>query len=154
MKASVAFGLISLGVLGFACAPRPQSGDSANQNTKGQRSTTPHIESALAVSVNDAGDGVRFDFVVTNTGGAKVEMHFPSGKTHDVIVLDTLGREVWRWSNGRMFTQLLQNKVLRASDTLVYGERWKDAPRGEYVAVALLASENYPVEQRTTFVVR
>jgi hypothetical protein len=53
-----------------------------------------------------------------------------------------------------MFTQMLQNKVLRSDDTLEFGERWKDAPRGQYVAVAKLVSANYPIEQRTAFVVR
>ena len=104
--------------------------------------------------MNDNDDGVRFDFRVTNSGGSKVEMNFPSGQTHEVVVLDTLGREVWRWSKGRIFTQMLQNRILRTDDTLAYGERWKDAPRGQYVAVARLASTNYPIEQRTTFVVR
>jgi len=84
---------------------------------------TPQIVSALAVNVNEATDGVRFDFRVTNAGGTRIEVNFPSGQTHEVIVLDTLGREVWRWSDGRMFTQVLQNKVLRSDDTLAYGER-------------------------------
>lgn len=154
VKAPVAFVLISLGVLAFACAPRPRNGDAANRSAAASQSDKPLLESALAVSTGDPGDGVRFDFVVTNSGGGKVEMNFPSGQTHDVFVLDSLGREVWRWSKGRVFTQLLQNKILRGTDTLVYDERWKNAPRGEYVAVARLASDNYPVEERATFVVR
>ena len=163
MKAPVAFGLVSLGVLAFACAPRPHGSDqttakSGARATREQRERTadkdhtPRIESALAVNNNDG--GVRFDFRVTNSGGTKVEMNFPSGQTHEVVVLDTLGREVWRWSKGRIFTQMLQNKILRADDTLAYGERWKDAPRGQYLAVARLASTNYPIEHRTAFTVR
>ena len=158
MKAPVAFGIISLGVLAFACAPRPRGTEPAAARTAktpreqdARAVATPHIESALAVNVNDVSDGVRFDFRVTNAGGTRVEVNFPSGQTHEVIVLDTLGREVWRWSNGRMFTQVLQNKVLHREDTLAYGERWKNAPRGQYVAVARLASANYPVEQRAQF---
>ena len=154
---------MSLGVLAFACAPRPHGSDqttakSGARATREQRERiadkdhTPRIESALAVNNNDG--GVRFDFRVTNSGGTKVEMNFPSGQTHEVVVLDTLGREVWRWSKGRIFTQMLQNKILRTDDTLAYGERWKDAPRGQYVAVARLASTNYPIEQRTAFTVR
>lgn len=141
------FGLVSLGVLAFACTPRPRSAD-------GSTALTPRIESALAVNTQANAGAVRFDFSVTNGGGGKVEMHFPTGQTHDLVVLDTLGREVWRWSKGRMFTQLIQNKILRNADTLAFDDSWKNAPRGQYVAVARLASENYPIEQRTTFVVR
>jgi len=44
--------------------------------------------------------------------------------------------------------------VLRNADTISFGERWSDAPRGHYVAVAKLESSNYPIEQRTAFVVK
>lgn len=154
MKAPVIFGLVSLGVLAFACAPRARGTESASRTVIGKRDPSPHIESVLAVNVNGKQDVVRFDFVVTNSGGSKAEVNFPSGQTHDVVVLDSLGREVWRWSRGRMFTQLLQNKILRTADSLSFDGRWTDARPGRYVAVARLASANYPLEQRTEFVVR
>lgn len=158
MKAPLAFGLVSLGVLAFACAPRGRNSEIAERNAAqtGKRLalSPPKIESELAVQSTDTPGDVRFNFRVTNTGGGKVEMHFPSGQTHDVVVIDSNGREVWRWSEGRMFTKLMQNKILRNADTLAFGERWSDAPRGTYVAVARLASANFPVEQRTQFVVR
>ena len=100
------------------------------------------------------GKGVEFAFHLTNTAGRKLQVSFPNGQTHELVVLDTVGREVWRWSTGKMFTQSLQNKVMRESDTLSYALRWTDAPAGRYVAVATLASGNFPVEQRVEFVVR
>lgn len=153
MKAPVVLSLASLGVLAFACAPRARGGDpGSSAKAAAERREPPRIESALNVDIGDA-HAVRFDFSVTNAGGGKVEMTFPSGKTHDVIVLDSLGRQVWRWSDGRMFTQLLQNKVLRGADTLDFDGRWANPPRGRYVAVAMLASDNFPIEQRSAFVV-
>lgn len=157
-----AFVIVSLGVLAYACAPRSRGGDgpgtARSTKSRSERTNdspaTPRIESALAVNAANASHDVKFDFAVTNSGGGKAEMHFASGQTHDVVVLDTLGREVWRWSKGRMFTRLVQNKVLRNADTLEFGERWSSAPRGHYVAVARLESSNYPIEQRTPFVVK
>jgi hypothetical protein len=140
-------------VLAFACAPRARSGDATDSaKAIAARRQPPRIESALNVDVGNVRD-VRFAFSVTNAGGGKVEMNFPSGKTHDVVVLDSLGRQVWRWSDGRMFTQLLQNKILRSADTLDFDGHWQNPPRGRYVAVAMLASNNFPIEQRTAFVV-
>ena len=154
--------IVSLGVLAYACAPRSRGGDgpATARSTKSRADratespTTPRIESALTVNAANANHDVKFEFAVTNSGGGKAEMQFASGQTHDVVVLDTLGREVWRWSKGRMFTRLVQNKVLRNADTISFGERWSDAPRGHYVAVAKLESSNYPIEQRTAFVVK
>ena len=151
MNGRIAFLLASGAVLAFACGPRPHGSDGiAARAPKTKIHNTAALSSRLAVNVKN---GVAFDFTVTNNGAKKVEVKFPSGKTHELVVLDTLGREVWRWSNGRMFTQSLQNKVLRTDDSLSFGERWSDAPRGKYVAVARLASGNYPIEQRTPFVV-
>ena len=106
------------------------------------------IASSLDVKV---GDEVRFQFHVTNSSSKRVELRFPSGQTHDVVVLDPQGREVWRWSRGRMFTQSMQNKVLAASDTLTFTETWRPDQSGTYTAVASLLSENYPTEQRADF---
>ena len=151
MNGRFAFFLISGAVLAFACGPRPRGADSVVA-----RSAKPKVRDGVALSSRlavNVTDGVAFDFAVTNDGAKRVEVNFPSGQTHDLIVLDTLGREVWRWSSGRMFTQSLQNKVLRSSDTLAWQERWRDAPAGHYVAVATLASRNFPVTQRAEFVV-
>jgi len=106
------------------------------------------IASSLDVKV---GESVRFSFHVTNSSAKRVELRFPSGQTHDVVVLDPQGREVWRWSQGRMFTQSMQNKVLSASDTLTYTETWHPEHGGTYTAVASLLSENYPSQQRAEF---
>ena len=128
--------------------------DAIAAKTSDARREPPRLESALDVNSGNPRDGVRFAFSVTNAGGGKVELNFPSGKTHDVVVLDSLGHQVWRWSDGRMFTQLLQNKILRTADTLGFDGRWPNAPRGRYVVVATLASDNYPLERRTAFEVR
>jgi hypothetical protein len=153
MNGRLGFLFVSVLVLAFACGPRPSSGDAATK-THAARAPRPG-DAALAASLDvKVKDGVSFGFRVLNTGDRKLEVNFPTGKTHELVVLDSLGREVWRWSAGRMFTQTLQNRVLRTSDSLEYDALWRDAPRGRYVAVATLASKNYPMEERTEFVVR
>ena len=154
MKGRITFGLLFAAVLAFACGPRPSTGDSAGAvrtvRAKSSSQTGPALVSSLAVVVKN---GVAMDFRVMNTGAHSLEVNFPSGQTHDVVVLDSLGREVWRWSSGRMFTQTLQNKVLHASDSLDYDAVWRNAPAGKYTVIATLASENFPMERRAEFVV-
>ena len=156
MNGKFSFALLSAAVLAFACAPRSHSNDTANttgttRSVRSHNSHSPALASSLNVAVND---GVNFDFRVTNASDKKIEVNFPTGQTHEVIVVDSLGREVWRWSKHLMFTESLQYKVMHESDTLSYRGRWDDAPRGRYTAIATLASENFPLEQRTEFVVR
>ncbi|MFI5310496.1 MAG: BsuPI-related putative proteinase inhibitor [Gemmatimonadales bacterium] len=152
MKGRITFLFVSVLVLAFACGPRPRGSEGLGTS---HSSRALHQGAALAASLDvRVNDGVNFGFKVLNTGDQKLEVNFASGQTHELVVLDSLGREVWRWSAGRMFTQTLQNKVLRQSDALEYDASWRGAPSGHYVAVATLASANYPMEQRTEFTVR
>jgi len=154
MNEKVPFTLVCVAVLAFACGPRPH-GDSVTERSTVRRSATVDARTPLSPSLDvSVEDGVRFAFHVTNEGSKKLELRFPDGRTHDVIVLDSIGREVWRWSDGRLFTQAVQNRVVRGSDSLQFEEAWKNAPPGTYTAVATLASVNFPVEQRAQFTVR
>ena len=80
---------------------------------------------------------------------------FPDGQTHDFAVLDSAGREVYRWGDGRMFTQSLQNRTIEDGETLRIAEHATPSlPQGSYVAVATLRSTNFPVEERVAFELR
>ena len=120
-----------------------------------KRNTAVNADAPLTPSLSiNVDDDVRFAFNVANDGAKKLELLFADGRTHDVVVLDSIGREVWRWSDGRLFTQAVQAKVLRASDRIAFEEAWNDARPGNYTAVATLASSNFPIEQRVAFTVR
>jgi hypothetical protein len=110
---------------------------------------TTSVDASLGVAL--AEDGVRLALQVVNQSPRRLEIDFPNGQTRDFVVYNTAGREVWRWSRGRLFTQTVQNKFLAAGDTVVYEERWDRAAPGQYTAVATLRSRNFPVERRVTF---
>ncbi|MBA3853722.1 MAG: hypothetical protein C0503_04850 [Gemmatimonas sp.] len=153
MRDKVPFSLVCIAVLAFACGPRPRS-EAATERSTVKRNTPVDARAPLAPALEiDVNNGVHFSFDVVNASTRKLEVLFNDGRTHDIIVLDSLGREVWRWSDDRMFTQVVQSKVLRASDTLSFAESWTDPQPGNYVAVATLPSRNYPVEHRVAFVV-
>lgn len=141
--------LCAVGALAIACGQRPHTPDTSTSAPAKVSTTTP-LGSTLNVGVNDM---VSFAFSVVNNSGKKIELVFPNGQTHDVAVLDSTGREVWRWSEGRMFTQALQTRLLNHGSALTYDERWKNAPAGRYTAVARLNSESHPLEARTEFVI-
>jgi hypothetical protein len=96
-------------------------------------------------------NGVHFDFHVINATGKRVEIKFPSGQAYDFVVVDSMGREVWRWAEGRIFTQSVQNKLLGKGESISIAERWEPARTGKYTAIARLHSTNFPIEQRVGF---
>jgi hypothetical protein len=145
--------LFCVAAIVFACGPRPHSTADAHPPvpaSKGHKSAdAPPIASSMTVRVSD---GVVLALHVTNNTDKQLEINFPSGQTHDFRVLDAAGREVWRWSAGRLFTQALQNKLLAAGETLTYEERWRSpAATGPLTAVATLNSTDHPVETRIEF---
>lgn len=149
MNGRVSFVMLVIAVLAFACT-RSRTTESLVGSRSSHLKKGAVVASSLHVRVSD---GVQFALHVINEGDKKVELNFPSGMTHDIAVLDASGKQVWRWSDGRLFTAAYQNKVLRSDDTLSYSESWRSPVPGRYTAVARLVSQNYPIEQRVEFAI-
>lgn len=130
-------------------APRPQQQKPARRRESSVTKITPNF----AVHVEK--HALRFALDVTNDGKKDVELTFPDGQTHEFVVLDSIGREVYRWGAGRMFTQSVQNRTIDGGETMHIAERATTSlPLGSYVAVATLRSTNYPVQERVAFELR
>ena len=168
MNTRLAISLLIAGALAFACGPRSHSeAPAALASALPINPSTPPAPEKIARHINGrspakvephldvqvAQRNVRFAFEVENIGAKHVELKFANGQAYDFTVVDSLGRQVWRWSNDRLFTQGVQNKQLGSGETLQAREVWKRAKPGRYTAIATLRSANYPVEQRADFVV-
>jgi hypothetical protein len=111
------------------------------------------INSKLNLAVTS--HAVRLALAVTNTGEHFTEVRFPTGQAYDFVVVDSVGREVWRWSHGHLFTQGVQNKQLGAGETMRVSETMTDTLKpGRYTAIAVLKSQNFPVQERVDFVMQ
>jgi hypothetical protein len=162
---------LCVGAVAFACGPRAHNEASAPKKDQtqsvataaaprqqgaaraGRRTEKPSVAAQLFVRTDES--AIHLALQVMNTGKKRVELTFPSGQTYDFVILDSLGREMWRWGNGRMFTQAVRNKTLAGGETLELEETMKSSPLppGKYVARALLTSENFPLVQQAEFTV-
>jgi len=129
------------------------------------RSTTTHKETLAASTIRNtskeqlsskftvnANHGVEFNLDVRNNTVRMIELNFADGQTHDFVVQDANGKEVWRWSAGRMFTQAMQNDLVKGKEVATFSEAWdaKDV-HGKFTAIAILKSSNHPIEERVDF---
>lgn len=158
MNSRLLIPLLLAGAVALACGSRTHSEAAAtvapaSRNAEHAEKRAGEIRSAFAVSA--ANNALHFALNVTNPGKKDIELTFPSGQEYDFSVRDSVGREVYRWGKGRMFTQSLQNKVLDGGETKRFEEHAiaKLAP-GNYVAIATLRSSNYPVQERVAFELR
>ena len=100
----------------------------------------------------DDAETLRFSLNVRNNTTKMLELRFPDGKTHDFVVKDFAGKEIWRWSDGRMFTSAMRSETLKGRGETVFEESWSTkGQHGEFTAVAVLRSNNFPVETSVQF---
>lgn len=72
---------------------------------------------------------IKLTLRVVNGTSKPVRFSFRTAQRFDLIMLDTQGREVWRWSAGRIFAQALGEEILKPSG----GELLYEAvARGEF----------------------
>ena len=101
---------------------------------------------------NDDANELRFTLNVKNNTTKMLELRFPDGQTHDFVVKDFAGKEVWRWSTGRMFTSAMRSETLKGKEDTSYEESWSSkGQHGSFTAVAILRSNNFPVETSVQF---
>ena len=106
-------------------------------------SDNPKVD--VTVTPSEAGYQIRM--TVTNTSDKLLPFRFSSGQTYDFIVQDGSGKEVWRWSNGNFFTQVMRSDSIRGSSKWQFDVVWdqKDnegtrvAP-GQYRVVGIIKS--------------
>jgi len=156
------------GISAYACGPRSRTSDLAVLSLAGtpskdsapikarrdDRATPGHAKIDARLHVQVEPSLVRFAFNLTNVGPKHVELSFRNGQSYDFVVVDSVGREVWHWSKGRLFTQTVRNRSLAKGETMTVGEKLAQTiPPGRYTAIATLNSSNFPVEDRQEFVV-
>ena len=97
-------------------------------------------------------DKLKFTLSVKNNTTKMLDLRFPDGQTHDFVVKDFAGKEVWRWSQGRMFTSAMRSETLKGKGETAFEESWDtNGQHGSFTAVAILRSNNYPVETSVQF---
>lgn len=103
------------------------------------------------LDVDTSPDVVAFHFHVRNDGTEPEEVQIRSSKLADIAILDD-DEEIWRWSDGQMFAQMMQTETFDPGQTETYEFEWPNPRSGTYQAVATLnamqdvtASEQFTV---------
>ena len=86
-------------------------------------------------------DDVQFTFIVTNEGDDPVDLSFSDALEADFAVRDG-GEEVWRFSDGQMFAQMLGSETIDPGGTATYEAAWEDPDPGSYTAIATLEARD------------
>ncbi|MHB1416094.1 MAG: BsuPI-related putative proteinase inhibitor [Chloroflexota bacterium] len=106
------------------------------------------------------GDPVKFTVTVKNDGSAPAALQFNSGQRFDIVVLDAQGNEVWKWSNGMMFTMALGTLELQPGESKSFDATWdqKDGKgaqvgAGHYMAQGWITAQGLNAQGAADFAI-
>lgn len=96
------------------------------------------------LSVTPDEDALELTLVVENEGDEAVELNFSNAQRAEFVAIAVdSGEEVWRWSEGHMFGQVLGTEVLAPGDGVEYEVEWPDPPDGSYRVRSELVGNEY-----------
>lgn len=90
------------------------------------------LTATLDVEVD--GDTATFALRVTNEGDDPVSLTFSDGQRAEFVVRDAgTDAERWRWSEGRMFPQMLGSEEVAPGESIAYEAEWTAPENGSFV---------------------
>lgn len=87
-------------------------------------------------------DNVIFDFALVNLSSSPRTVTFLTGQQFEITITDMKGNEVYRFSDGKYFTQAIINRTIQPGGFLAWQDKWDMTDKagqkvgpGEYKAV-------------------
>jgi hypothetical protein len=99
---------------------------------------------------------IQVSLEVSNKSQVAIHLSFPTSQRYDLSLEDETGKEIWRWSQGRLFLQMMGEEVLKPSTD---GPRFREtiaAPAipGSYKLSAWISSKDRPLKATISLRVR
>ena len=99
------------------------------------------------------GETVVITLTLTNDTNTVQTYEFGTSQRYDVIIRRG-GREIWRWSDGRVFAQMLGSETLQPGESRVYTVDWNQTnTAGTCTVVGQITSYNMPEQGSTTITI-
>jgi hypothetical protein len=137
--------LLAATLMVCACAPRAYE----ERERTGQTRATGDVVTSLEVKV--VPDSVQLILHATNPTPGPLTLDFNTAQRYDFAILDTGGREVWRWSAERMFAQATGSERLEPGATVEYRGVWATPKPGRYVARGSVVATGRQLEGQIEF---
>ena len=129
-KIMLVFSIIVLAALTAGCAAGP-----AEQKPKVIGTAVTSIKKSGDFSVSltadpgvvESGESVTLTLVVRNLSEEDRTLELSSSQTYDFVAFEKGGEEIWRWSSGMMFTQVIGSVTIEARGSKAYKVSWSMA---------------------------
>ncbi len=102
------------------------------------------------------GEPIKMTLKIFNYTEEDIAFHFDTSQRYDFIIEDEEGNEVWRWSEGRMFAQMLGEENLGPNNPEVtYTTEYKDKlSPGYYKVTGIFVAQDRPMSGNIIIMVK
>ena len=148
-------GVVLAGVFGLATAGWGGGGEISAQTDGTMAELAFGVSLSTDKAIYAAGESIVMELVVFNRTGESLTFDFMNAQHYDFIIEDAEGNSVWRWSEGRMFAQMLGEETLGPGrEEVVYTETHTGPlPPGGYKVTGSLISANRPLSASLTITI-
>ena len=93
------------------------------------------------------GEPIKVTVKIFNYTEEDIIFHFSTSQRYDFIIEDEEGNEIWRWSEGRMFAQMLGEDVIGSHNPeVIYIAEYKDRiSPGYYKVTGFFVAQDRPM---------
>ncbi|HEV2440821.1 MAG TPA: BsuPI-related putative proteinase inhibitor [bacterium] len=102
----------------------PVAGDRYYHRTGGATDGPMRYSAGVREEIFPKGAPVDLTLTLHNAGPAAVTFSFATSQRVDVVLYDDNCREIWRWSRGRMFAQVIGRLTVAPGAIVTYRVRW------------------------------
>ncbi|RPF52075.1 BsuPI-related putative proteinase inhibitor [Aquisalibacillus elongatus] len=114
--------------------PIEEDTDMSEDQTSGNDTDQIIDQLEFNVAIEEEADLLRFKMELTNNSGSAVDLSFSSGQKYEITIQDPdTKQEVYRYSDGQMFTEAIENKTIEPNESLTWEQAWDYTQNGEKV---------------------
>ena len=126
------------------------------QDAQGTTLTGVNVLLTSEKAVYSPGEPITFVLKVINNTSRPLRLSFRNAQRFDLVMRDTRGREVWRWSAGKIFAQVLGEERLKPSggELLFQATVPGNLPPGEYTATGTVPALEDSLSAQTRITVQ
>jgi len=102
------------------------------------------------------GEPIKMTLRIFNYTEEDIAFHFNTGQRYDFIIEDEEGSKIWRWSEGRMFAQMLGEEILEPNNPeIIYATEYKGKLNpGYYKITGILVAKDRPMSGNVIIIVK
>jgi len=128
------------------------SGHAAGDEPRSERALRLSLQTDRAVY--RTGQAVRFQLTLSNDSTKAIPLRCNDAQRFDLLVQDTSGKSVWRWSEDQMFAQMQSEETIQPGKSLVYTAVFTGTlSPAEYRASGVILCLEPPVSAHAAFTV-